>query len=720
MTIQKQKLYYEIKINAKEINKLCSNLNKEINSIISYELESINKINDLSQKLIDIFSSLNNSIKNTCDVVVDLNSKFVGLVNNSNSILSIINNVNSTLNKLDLELGTSKLIDDFDSILSKARLLHSEIKGIDNLTSLKVNSNLIENNGKGKYSDGYSKNNSSSNKTYYKNNREESIKGIQDFSNGVSDTAEIAGGLATASYWLDLISIGAAETISGVGLIAAAVTKVLSLIVQVQLNSDNVNNKIVDSVSLYQSVEEALADVSKTADSNFLDQMLDANKVLQYEDAIKSLVDEHGNLIGSKEELISAVNGYNKSMGDSVLIVDEDTGKLSTQIGKIEDLDSTLDKIDAERTAEIFINTHTEEYEKAIVLQEQLKNQSKEMFDEYKNIKSQYSEDDFNAMMLIKQRSENDEYINNPMKLQEDFKNFGIDADTFNKFNTEMSGVLASLDVYSEKIKEIDDVVIKPFENVDEMLSTKDEESLLKWKENFDLSTMNESMQAYFDKIKELKDQINVSEEMSNPNGLNLYINEEQLQQTKDELALLKEEFLQIFGLDYDVLEEEGLISGNTYGLAVNKGLDEQTTALADSIIKNVENGTTDATTALTTLINAYVPPTIWVPVKMKIIDSLGKEVFNGDSSYDDSQTQSIIQPNWMNDAVGVSRNIFSNLQKRITSTITVGIPVSKLSFENAGSTAITQNVSFNQPIQKPSDVTRAMQKASRNLRKVK
>ncbi|MEG0359784.1 MAG: hypothetical protein RR598_11015, partial [Anaerorhabdus sp.] len=127
----------------------------------------------------------------------------------------------------------------------------------------------------------------------------------------------------------------------------------------------------------------------------------------------------------------------------------------------------------------------------------------------------------------------------------------------------------------------------------------------------------------------------------------------------------------------------------------------------------------------LVTKIQNTVIPTIIIPVEYKAINSPDNPTPSGGNgrgkgaSYDDTQEDfRTIQPNYSR-MVNLAKNVISGVQNRVARSVGSS-SIKVISSGSNGNTKVNQNINFNQPIQKPSDVTRAMNKAARDLKKVK
>ncbi|MEF9892098.1 MAG: hypothetical protein RR738_02025 [Anaerorhabdus sp.] len=712
MTIQKQTIQYDIKINTAEIIRTCNKIEKKFKQAFEINIESWKALMQISYELNNSLLILDNTIQSLNQKTSDFKNGFNELVDKTKIVSENISEILNNIQSVSLTSNAEKAVEKYTELNKIISNIYDSMKlAIDNPMNIE-----LENISLPSTQNNAVKNEQSSEKSYYQKTKENALSGANNLSSTVTTIADLSTDVAGILVGFSLMSGPVGATIGLVALLAKAVMAVSTAIIEVQLNEDNLNNKLLESSDNYRQISDAIKAAGDESDKSFQNQMMNTNGIITYGNAIKTLVDNEGNLIGNKEDLAKAIEGYNTSLGKTALSIDEETGKLMSQAGTIDNLSTTLDNLSAERTAEIYIKTHADEYEQAIVLKEQLEQNRSNMFEEFKKLQETYKQYDLEAILDLTTKMKED-----PTKSYSlDIEKLGMKPEKFYEVASSLSLVVGNMQLYSEQLKNIDTEVINPFENVNEMLTNGDNAALQNWSENFNFENKKESMQAYFDEIKKLQDELNQNDEMRNLFGADFYIDEEAEAATREKLKGLKEEFFQVFNQDYDELEEQGLTSGEKLGKGMHEGVVnklKESKSASEYLKTDVDTGLA----AIQTSIAGFIPNTITIPVKFTTMNNpLGLLFPLINASFDDSLEGSVIQPNWSSEAMKSSHLMLNSLQQRIVPTISVGIPVPKLPFENVGSTAITQNVSFNQPIQKPSDVTRAMQKASRNLRKVK
>lgn len=485
---------------------------------------------------------------------------------------------------------------------------------------------------------------------------------------------------------------------------------------------DNTNNMISKNNRKMKELRETMKSIQEQSEENFKTQSLEITNSELYAEKISRLVDENGNLTGSKDVLIEAIDRFNQSVGESFYYYDEETGKLMTQKGEVANLSDSIKNLIALKYANAYIDTGMEAYTEATKEQSEITDQNRIALDKYNEAKDKYSDYDLTAMNEFYQKIKDGKV--GVQELGDTLKNFGIDDTTFMKIMSEVNGPLETMLSNSKEFSRLEDEIVKPFEAVQTAIANNDSDKLNNFKLGLDVTEEGTSLDNYNTKIVELKDKI---KDMDQLKELGIKFNQEEYYATKKQLEELELAKLKIFSTDIGVFETELTNTEDNY---LNPLRGKVQTKLGDIDGDYLEHGTTSGNNFK----DRVVPVVDGISFKPKYVDiyfnvhypeglSSANGAFGG-ASYDDTQDpypiiQPIIQPNYSR-MVDMAKSLVGGIQNRVARNVSLGN--TKIQFETGkgNSTQISQEINFNQPVEKASQVTRAIEKASRDLKKAK
>lgn len=404
-------------------------------------------------------------------------------------------------------------------------------------------------------------------------------------------------------------------------------------------------------------------------------------------------VDATGKYNGEKDRALYLIKQLNDAYPDLNLNYNEESGLITTQNGLLKDNVQLIQEMINSKRVQAYLDSGYEEYTEAIKGRNEaikdLTNSQLEL-DELEAKKkdapnSNMTEAEYKRLNFLK-----GEYI--PGLEQTIDKNNKLALSYENVSTTAETNMLAALNL----INGMDLILYDP---------TKGEEQI---------TGLQNQVTTIEDTIKKLEET-----KIEHPEWANAI--DERLIALKDNLATANIE-LEEAQIEHNAKMEE---------LATNAGLDEATAYTTEYKEKAdtgmAETGLSSAKafeTTSTNHIKCISFPEKEVIIRAKYVGFEGPGGVStgafGGSSYDDTQDPyPIIQPNYSR-MVDMAKNVVGSIQNKVARNVSLGN--SKLQIETGGgnSTKISQVNNFNQPIEKPSQVTRAIEKASRDLKKAK
>ncbi|MEG2751363.1 MAG: hypothetical protein RR916_06120, partial [Anaerorhabdus sp.] len=497
------------------------------------------------------------------------------------------------------------------------------------------------------------------------------FKGASTVIAGVSMAEQVA----TVSTTVLTGAVSALKIMMGglvVGAIAALVVGLFSLSQNV---GDNVK-KIREQKEAIEETSKAMEEMNAASKMEFENNSAPIDLQQKYLDSLMSSIDAEGKFVGEKEKLAFWLAELNKSYPDLQLNYDEETGQIMTQNGLLSENIGLVEDLIKSKRAQAYLDAYQDDYVENLKMQ-------KESIDQLAVAQAEYN--------ALKEKEAKGELTGNDKKAMEE------QAQTIEllKSNIQNAGV-----------------AMEEYESIASKVANKDYEGALNTIyggniQLYDPEKGAEQIALLEEQAATVKSQLdalaeNVAEDPSMANSLSDKIEalNAQYEASKEQLALARENFDTQMKTDQEeTAPTMGKDYAESYKTAAVKGMD-------DAGKKSGE--------AFETASQSYIDSIIFPDKKVKVVaeyenfDWMGGYTSNASSyiksSFDDSQQQneSVIQPFSTGSMVGASRKIIGSLQRRVISTIKVGIPRPNLILDNAGSTAITQNVSFNQPIQKP------------------
>lgn len=519
---------------------------------------------------------------------------------------------------------------------------------------------------------------------------------------GLSATAIIAGGVALAG--ITALTIG---------------------IIKYAKKTEHGTYILEQNSKKLKELKDSMKEVEEQAYDNYSSQLANIETAKLYHDRIDELIDDNGKLIGKKEKLISAIDNFNSSMGETIYWFDEETGKIMNQSGEIANLQQSYQDLFAIKRANSFIDSNMSVYEEKEKDKNKLLEENISLLEKYKEVASVNADQGIDIQALLDAKEAYDNMTISAKEYQLAIEEAGYKGDAFGnaediEFKTsELANVIQAMKDNASSFTELD-AWTNNFKEL--MLATSDGDlsKINDFFNGFDITTQSKSVEDLKTAITETKAEI---DSMDLNKAISGMFDEETYSGLVEKLASLQEEFKAITGVDEETYQAN-LESMNTNYL--NPLREKVQTKLGDIDGDYLEHGTTSGNNfkdGVIPVVDGFSFRPKYVDIYFNVHYPEGLSISNGSfggASYDDTQEPyPIIQPNYSR-MVDMAKNIVGGIQNRVARNVSLGN--TKIQFETGkgNSTQISQEINFNQPVEKASQVTRAIEKASRDLKKAK
>lgn len=732
MTIQKKTISYDIKVNSKEIDKLikkCDKVLGELSTSIGKEISEViaicssienefNKVGDSVENSIGSISNTTSSFNQIKEIIPNISSNIVELLNNLDGLgdISKVMGLTSSIENLGVvseqsTIGLFKLLTSMTDIINANDRIQTGF--IKNEDTVKKMATAVSNSGVSK---------SKSDFDSYADTLGE-VWGVVKGTTGVFKTfktiAELATSAAGAMKLVASTSTGLFGVVVSVGVGAFAALTAGLIEYDKVVNAEHYSmvekkNAIKDTVTSMNEMSEA--------SQKQMDVSLGEIAVLEnYYNALRRNVDENGVYVGTKEQLAVSLSELNEAFPQLNAHLDEESQKIVDQNGEVLNLKNSIGELIKAKKIEAYLDAYQDNFANSMKNKNNAIKENIEYQKELIDIESK-----FQGMNL-------DEYSRLGLTVSTDAA-----AEYAKQFNLDPSQILDMIQRQNDlnKAMEENNFLInqaneetKEYESVLGAYETKDYDQALSNIGGFGEITLFDpakgqeqisALEAQVQQAKETVESLKIMEE-NNPEANGAY--EEQIALALENQAMAEGELQKV----KDAAREQNLVreaeAGTLEAVEHNKKFGEE------SVKGMGENGQLSGAAFGVELTKELD----WITIAPKYMDIYARYHWEDsgsnastigskfDASFDDTEDRfQTVQANWGTGNESLSQRVLNGMQSRLSTTLEIGIPQPNIVFDSAGATEITQNLSFNQPIQKPSDISRALQKAARDLRKVK
>ncbi|MEG0034387.1 MAG: hypothetical protein RR734_02215 [Bacilli bacterium] len=722
MATENRVINYTIKVNSKELTKHLSKIQKLTEDLISNSFKSVKEIENLAASvkndLVDNLSivermytsiesktnSMRNSFKQFSKDFANISIEEINFNSTLNSFNNIIQRIDWYIDKVEESIQkTKQLFGNYNqSVKGNGQLGLNSNMSISNSTQGSINPNFIKkaNDETGKFNDTLG-----------------DFGKIVDTSIGVFSLFSDLAGAASILFEGTAVASGLASA----GIATLAIGALAGLTYALIKNNSYSNEAIAlndKHKTSIDNINDALKEGKNLSNNSYQSSLNSLYLPKNYAADIKKMIDDQGNLIGNKEDLIDSINAFNSSMGYSLLYYDEEANKLKSIDGEVENVSKSLDDLFTKKRGESYISSYIGNYQQQMQALDQLKIFEKEKKDMLNEIKEKYAKDgiDMKAFVEYYYTANDDEYTR-----MVELKKMGVDSNLLNnsKFLEDL-GDFKSLTTDLEALNDQTDrleLSTGKFQDFYKAYANNDTYAVDGFLDGANMLEDLDNLDLLIEKIAFAKQNLEATK-IEAKNGT---MTDEDVQSSQEILDGLYEEFKLKTSFNFDDVIEQATLSGELYGTTYTEQIKGAIDSMNEDMVTDTETSVGQVLGAITTLVSTYIPPKIVIPVTYEIMGGGISSLFYSGlpkSSYDDSQEnpQPIIST--MNPKTGL-QSILA-IQSKIGKSIHIKIPEVASTNYSELNTSVVQNLSFNQPIQKPSDVSRALQKAARDLRKVK
>lgn len=464
----------------------------------------------------------------------------------------------------------------------------------------------------------------------------------------------------------------------------------------------------------YQEMQKASEDAISAS-------MTQVDLAQKYGKELIGLVENNDLVAGSQDRINFLVERLNELLPNAGFHYDEVSGKIVDMNGEVVDLEKSLEDLIQTQKAQAYLDAYQDDYAEALKNKKNLMQEQIELYEQIKEKESMVNDYQNEAIRLKKlYGEESEEYAKG---MNEFFAEKGMTAKDFEMMKFEINALNQEYEEGQAMLKSYNDT-IADFEAMQEAIFNQDWDrvnQIMNGMGEFVLFDENkgieqvDTLQAQVDELQKIKDTL---ESMKADNQT---IDEDYLESINEQLDASKEqlEAATEFFSEEEIkrYRENGLASGEEYKNGILSKLDEMNIEMGT---KATESGNTIIQNIIDSIQSKTVPP-VYVDVKYRYVNSLENlsEVPMG-ASYDDFIDEGLQFTPFSSGTSGFmaqARETIRSVQSRIARNI-VSIPVieNRVLASEGKKVEVQQNNVFNVPVQKPSDVTRAIERMNREL----
>lgn len=481
-----------------------------------------------------------------------------------------------------------------------------------------------------------------------------------------------------------------------------------------------------ENLKLIKEQQQKYREMQEESKATLETSMVQIDLAQRYGNELLKLL-EGNNLVAESQDRINfLVERLNELLPDAGFYYNEATQEIVDMNGEVIDLKSSLEDLIQTQKAQAYLNSYQGGYEEALKNKSELMKKQIDLYDEIQQKQAIYDQYNEKSKMAAQKygydsaeyREYMQEFFDSIGMAAGDMISLGMEIDTLSR---EYESGQQLLESYTNQIKDFEALQEAIFEQdwdrVNEIMNGMGEFEL------FDVDKGVEqidTLQAQYDELERIK---NTLEDMKNNNQT---IDEDYLESVNEKLKSAGDELnnaVEYFG--EEAIEEYrriGSESGETLKESLNEKMEESGTQMIEQMKTDAEVGIEGINGVITsTTMNPVVIPVVY-QYQNTPATAFGATLSMIGASYDDSMEDvSMFQP-WnkeISEFTTQARNTIHCVQSRISSGI-LALPKLETQFIGAASKQVDVNQTniFNVPVQKPSDVTKALEKQNRELAK--
>lgn len=511
-------------------------------------------------------------------------------------------------------------------------------------------------------------------------------------------------------------ALKAVKTPMFIGLVVGAVAAVTVGFIAWANSVETTTKKLKEERQEIDRNKKALVDRTKMSKEAFEQSLADISVLEKHADYIAKNTDETGKFIGNQDTLQVALKNLNDAFPDLNASYDENTGMILDQNGSVLELEASVRKLIEAKKVEAYLDTNKENYIQSVKAQIDAEKEQMTNLEQLFEIQQKRNKLDEEAYLHAVNVTK--EYA----KAEEMLANAGYDGfiDYGNAIANE-SILLSNIEQQKLLLTEFNDL-IKSYEGMETLNQKGDVEGALKLMEGFEGLKVYDPNQGK-EQLETLKTQVEDAQksldtlELSGKDAFDEETYARKLEQYKENLENAQAQYKtaqEIFNKDYLESEE---IAANDRADQENKIVDAKNEEIAEKNISSAETATKLALSAVNSLIDRAIINPIVIPViyqEKNSVQGLGRKGATF-TAYDGNVS---VFKAFSSDSLNIGQASVKKLYGRIGETL--GSSGAKSNINNVENNNFTQTNVFNVPVNKPSQQTRAIEQASRNLLKVR
>lgn len=517
--------------------------------------------------------------------------------------------------------------------------------------------------------------------------------------------------------YLATLALNTVLTPKGLGLIAAGVTGIATAFIVLNQKQNAIIEKTKEEEQALREQKAAWDQMSEASKEAMDLSLIQVELTQKYADKLLQMTDANGQLIGSQEEINFLIEQLNKMLPEAGFQFDEESGKILNLNGEVVNLTDSLEDLINVQKAQAYLDAYKDDYSEALKGRNQLMKEQLELIEQIDNNKAVLEgyHDAVDGLYGEERIAASKEYLDSVGMTIDDLINMdAIQEELWKKYQLGNEQLKAYTETMSNYESMQEAIINKDWDKVNHIMNDLSDFKM------FTPEDKEEQVQILQEQLDDLERMQGIVKEMNANKLIDAsyldYINE-QVDKAQAEFEKAREEY------KIDTIEnskETAEASGAKFTEIINLEAEQ----LGQDMISKASEDASKGIDAINEEIKRKPISSIYVPVEFVVtndIPAIGSRFYG--ASYDDStgSTGSIFPAFTSGSASFMSkaRMTLGNVQSRITKGLSV-IPSLETKIINSEGKQVELNQTniFNVPVEKPSAVSRAIEKQNRELAK--
>ena len=532
------------------------------------------------------------------------------------------------------------------------------------------------------------------------------------------------------------MALNALKTPMGLGLVVGAVTACTVAYIDW---TKKTNEQNISLIKHNKAIEESILKMQVMGIESSKQMESSTEEIILAEKYRKELlenIDAEGVYIGEKGKMMMMLDSLNKTFPDLNASYDEHTGKILDQTGEVVSLDNSVKKLIETKKVEAYMDAYNDDYMEAMKQKEEAINRQMEAQKELMEVEAQLVEkgpeiDEYNRLMTEGQSGMASAVLERAGLLDSETLNLIARKQLLDQAISDDTAFVAS-----------NNSIISSYEDVYACYASGDIEGALTKLNNtevvlFDPEKSGADVEIMKAQVKSFEDDLVVLNALKVSGNIDENSYNEMYEKILEKQKLSQTQLEESEALHNIKMQENSKISDELITGASKSLYTESFVETGLNQVAEAKTATNNTTKAIDDLIHVYKPPTVYIPVEYVVVNSPPsgtgiptekKDSYGGRSSTPQPFVMSIANlpnpfaplsyKNVLHDPVGYARNEINSISSGMSKRINIDVATNNSS--QPANVKVEQTNNFNQPISRPSDVTRAIEKQSRYILKVR